>query len=157
MKRYRLTIQDFYTKSCYCNETDDQVIHKSRLKKKDYSGLLDKRRRVDDNYYQELHQFAWKQKQKATVINGKRYLDYPCFNYCCNAMIAELQVIKTCLRLKFDSLDDDIMFDAEFYFKEVSEIIEIKQLVMTFIEKNYRCLHFQQKLYNYLKSLNFLI
>jgi hypothetical protein len=151
----RLDVRDFVTKTIF--ESKEEIFHKSKMTKKFYSGYMNKWRKVEGNYY-ELYQFAWKQKQRAFIVNGVNYIDYDLFNYGCNAMIAELKVYTKSIRLNFDSLDDDIMYDAMLYFDIRDEKINtIINDVMTFIKAEFKNEDFYEKLLNFLLQIGFRI
>jgi len=137
MKGQKLDITDITT------NRDDYSKRDNAPKKKDYSGALLQWRKVDNGEkykgtdVDRLHyQFAWKQKQISGVdlTTGKKVVIYPDFNYGGNAMICNLKLFpvfeaknndkypKYRVALRFESLDDDIMYDADEYFRTMDEV-----------------------------------
>lgn len=148
MKGQKLDITDITTNRKDYSKRDNSP------KKKEYSGALLQWRRVDngDKYkgtdVDRIHyQFAWKQNQMRGVnlSTGEKWIDYPDFNYGGNAMICNLYLFPTpayLLRqayksqykhrvaLRFESLDDDIMYEADEYFKTIEECKTFMQAFM---------------------------
>lgn len=145
--------------SSYDIDTTDYRRDRKRLTKKEYSGSLMHWRKVEDentkawenNGKKSLsYQFAWKQKlQKIDTGYYQPTKDqeyrYPDFNYNSNAMICKLNLYpyyldrnKYYLRISFDSIDDDIMYDGEKMFDTFEEGEAQMKIVMKVFEKKFR-------------------